>query len=153
VIRGATLSGDRVYRYALTRQWGDGERVAFIGLNPSTADATTDDPTIRRCIGFARDWGYDGLVMLNLFAFRATDPAVMMAAADPVGPENDATIMEYVDSTAVIVAAWGAHGDYRKRGASVRAMIPDLRCLKLTKNGHPGHPLYLPKTLLPQPWP
>lgn len=124
----------------------------FVGLNPSTADETNDDPTIRRCIGFAKAWGFSGLVMTNLFAFRATDPKDMKRAADPVGTENDETLVKLAACCGLVVAAWGAHGSYRGRDREVRALLPNLHYLKLTKDGHPSHPLYLPGDLTPQLW-
>lgn len=150
--RAATLSACRTYRYALWRRWGPGDYAMFIGLNPSTADETNDDPTIRRCIAFARAWGYGALCMANLFAYRATDPAVMKKAAEPVGWENDHTLTTLAAGAGVVVAAWGAHGTYKGRDKSVRLLVPKLHFLRLTKDGHPGHPLYLPASLKPQPW-
>lgn len=151
--RSADLSSCRTYRYALWRIWGGTAGYAmFVGLNPSTADETEDDPTIRRCIAFARSWGYSGLCMTNLFAFRATQPADMRAAADPVGPDNDDWLRDAGSAAAVVVAAWGCHGVHQGRDAIVRALLPRLHYLRLTKDGHPGHPLYLPKTLRPVPW-
>lgn len=146
---GAFFSPCRTWRYLLWREWNAPEYqrdVAFIGLNPSTADENTDDPTIRRCIGFAKSWGYDGILMLNLFAFRATDPGVMKLAADPVGPENDAQIVEAVGASSLVVAAWGQHGAYRSRAFDVRHKLLkefDVKCLGKTKDGHPRHPLYV----------
>lgn len=150
--RAATLSACRTYRYALWRRWGRGDYAMFIGLNPSTADETNDDPTIRRCIGFARAWGYGALCMANLFAYRATDPADMKKAAEPVGWENDHTLTTLARGAGVVVAAWGAHGTYKGRDQSVRLLVPNLHFLRLTKDGHPGHPLYLPASLKPQRW-
>lgn len=150
--RSATLSACRTYRYALWRRWGRGDYAMFIGLNPSTADETNDDPTIRRCIGFARAWGYDALCMANLFAFRATQPADMKKAADPVGPENDQALLYLAAGAGIVVAAWGAHGTFKGRDQSVRRLLPGLHYLRLTKDGHPGHPLYLPADLKPQRW-
>ena len=148
--RKTKFSPCRTYRYALWREWIGGSGYAmFVGLNPSTADEMLDDPTIRRCIGFAKSWGYAALCMTNLFAFRATEPKDMMAAADPIGPGNDAFLQELAPDAGVVVAAWGAHGAYRGRDAEVCRMLPDLHCLALTKGGHPGHPLYLPKHLIP----
>lgn len=150
---GATLSPDRVYRYDLWRTWMGGTGYAmFIGLNPSTADETEDDPTIRRCVAFAKTWGYSGLCMTNLFAFRATNPKDMMATAKPVGPDNDAVLQKHYYGAGVVVAAWGAQGDHLNRGGAVRCLLPSLHYLRLTKDGHPGHPLYLPKTLTPVEW-
>jgi hypothetical protein len=150
--RAASFSPCRAYRYALWRRWGNGPYCMFIGLNPSTADETNDDPTIRRCIGFARAWGYEALCMTNLFAFRATDPKVMKAAAEPVGRENDITLETLGRGAGVVIAAWGAHGVHRRRDQSVRLFVPGLHYLRLTKDGHPGHPLYLPANLTPTPW-
>jgi hypothetical protein len=148
----ATLSPCRTYRYDLTRRWGEGPLCAFIGLNPSTADETTDDPTIRRCIGFARDWGCGQLVMLNAYAYRATNPRDMKRSADPIGPNNDAALRWWSGKASVVVAAWGTHCD-PSRAQAIRAMIPELHYLRLTKHGQPSHPLYLPRALTPQPWP
>ena len=148
----ATFSPCRRYRYTLARQWiGGAGTINFIGLNPSTADETQDDPTIRRCIGFAKSWGFSGLCMLNLFAFRATDPREMMAAADPIGEDNDGAIALHVGQNDT-VAAWGAGGWYRGRGPYIHEIYPQLKMLRLTQGGHPAHPLYLPKTLTPQEW-
>jgi len=150
--KSAHLSHCRRYRYALWRRWGEGPPTMFVGLNPSTADETADDPTIRRCIAFARAWGYGSLCMANLFAYRATQPSDMLAQDDPVGPENDAYLLRLTAEAGVVVAAWGTHGAYGGRNNAVRAMLPSLHYLRLTKDGHPGHPLYLPSTLRPQPW-
>ncbi len=150
--RTASFSADRRYRWTLRRRWGPGAYAAFIGLNPSTADETQDDPTIRRCIGFARAWGFDALCMVNLFAYRATDPAEMKRAIDPVGDLNDATLIDVARDAGMVVAAWGAHGTHMGRDKSVRSLIPKLHFLRLTKDGHPGHPLYLPASLEPLRW-
>jgi len=141
----AVFSPCRLYRYRLTRRWGDGPTCAFIMLNPSTADEFQDDPTIRRCIGFARREGCGGLVIGNIFAFRAADPADMKAAPDPVGPENDRHLIQImVETDGPAVAAWGAHGAFLDRAAHVRRLtdVP-LLCLGLTKAGAPRHPLYI----------
>jgi hypothetical protein len=139
-----------MWRYALWRAWDpDRPTVAFVGLNPSTADETLDDPTIRRCIGFAKSWGYGGLYMLNLFAFRATDPADMKAAADPVGPYNDEALSYRQSRCQLTVAAWGVHGGFKGRADHVlsHVLVSDaVYCLGKTKDGFPKHPLYLPKT-------
>ena len=148
----AILSPCRTYRYSLTREWGSGIAVLFVGLNPSTADETSDDPTIRRCIGFAREWGYARLHMANLFAFRSTDPSGMKNASDPIGPENDMHLLALANDSALTVAAWGTHGTFGGRHSTVRKMLPRLHYLRLTKDGHPGHPLYLPKSLRPIEW-
>ena len=141
--KGAEFSGCRRYRYALWRRWGDGPYAMFIGLNPSTADETTDDPTIRRCIRFARDWGFDALCMANLFAIRATDPKVMMASDEPVGPDNDVWLRRLSADAGIVIAAWGAYGSHQGRDLIVLGMLPELHHLGLTKLGRPRHPLYL----------
>ena len=148
----ATLSPCRTYRYSLTREWGRGLAVLFVGLNPSTADETMDDPTIRRCISFARNWGYARLHMANLFAFRATKPSDMKNAIDPVGPENDRHLLALAEDSVLTVAAWGVHGTFGGRHNAVHRMLPRLHYLRLTKDGHPGHPLYLPGNLKPVAW-
>lgn len=155
--RRTILSPCRAYRYCLWRKWGglltNGQYAVFVGLNPSTADEREDDPTIRRCVAYAKAWGYDALCMLNLFAFRATDPRDMQRAADPVGPENDEWIVRTIDDGAgVVVAAWGCGGSFLGRDRQVWALVPGLHCLRVTKDGHPQHPLYLPKHLTPIPW-
>lgn len=139
------------YRYELTRIW-DREKgvVNWIMLNPSTADATADDPTIRRCIGFADGWGFGGIVVTNLFALRATDPRMLKASRDPVGRENSKFIysnaMDAKDG-GLIVGAWGQHGLYRGRAGEVRQTFLDhkipMMCLGLSKDGQPKHPLYI----------
>lgn len=141
----ATISPCGLYRYRLSRRWSSGPTCVFVMLNPSTADARHDDPTIRRCIGFAKREGCGSLVVVNLFAFRATSPADMKAATDPVGLENDEHITRaMVDADGPVIAAWGAHGSYRGRDGHVRLLtdVP-LSCLSLTKSGAPGHPLYI----------
>lgn len=150
--RSALFSACRTYRYSFWRQWGSGGYAMFIGLNPSTADEKNDDPTIRRCIGFARAWGYGALCMTNLFAYRATDPAEMKKAIEPVGWDNDRILTTKAAGAGVVVAAWGVHGAYKGRGQSVRLLVPNLHFLRLTKDGHPAHPLYLPAGLHPQRW-
>ena len=143
---GAVLSTDRKYRYLLWRRWDDDlPAILFIGLNPSTADEKQDDPTIRRCIAFSKSWGYGTLLMVNLFAFRATDPIELKTQDDPIGLHNDYwTRLEYERAQARI-AAWGTKGSYQNRNVAVRKLLPDLFCLGLTNGGHPKHPLYLPK--------
>ena len=123
----------------------------FVGLNPSTADETEDDPTIRRCIAFARSWGYGGLCMANLFAYRATKPAIMMAAENPVGEANDEWLLNLASGAGVVVAAWGNDGGHLSRSQSVRRLLPNLHYLKLNRSGEPAHPLYLRSGLQPLP--
>ncbi len=152
-MRDTIFSPCRTYRYSLWREWApDSGVVMFIGLNPSTADEIQDDPTIRRCIGFARAWGYGALCMGNLFAFRATDPAEMLDADDPVGPENDRMLVTLASQASLVVAAWGNDGSHRGRSTAVRRLIPELNYLKRNLSGQPAHPLYLPGNLKPKPF-
>jgi len=152
---GALFSECRAYRYALWRLWDAADLgcVLFVGLNPSTADETEDDPTIRRCIRFARDWGYGGIYVCNLFAFRATEPKRMKAASDPIGPINDGLIFRYSRYCAMKIAAWGNAGMFMNRDLAVQRpwiLSKPLHCLGTNKNGTPKHPLYLPATSKPQ---
>lgn len=157
----ALLSPDRVYRYTLERTW-DPERpqCAFIGLNPSTADESALDPTLRRCVRFADGWGYGSFVMLNLFAFRSTDWRGLHHARDPVGPANDRWIdqmtAEVVNDGGIVVCCWGTHAQFvaggRARIAAVRDGLAEPYYIRLTKSGFPEHPLYLPSRLEPTPW-
>lgn len=149
---GADFSQNRLYRYRLWRIWNS--RLPYlnvIGLNPSTADESEDDPTIRRCMGFAARWGFGGLYMTNLFAFRATKPADMMTARDPIGVENDAVIEITAIGAGRIIAAWGKHGTHRNRAATVEGLIRpfDVRCFKRNQDGTPTHPLYQPNITEP----
>ncbi len=160
MIRTAELSDDGVYRYALERRWQaelglqSELAVLFVMLNPSTADESADDPTVRRCVSFASSWGYTGVQVGNLFAFRATDPGRLKVATDPIGPENDAWIVRQAQSAALIVAAWGTHGDYLDRGSAVLALLRatgrPVYCLGVTRSGQPRHPLYVVGTVLPE---
>lgn len=144
----AVISDDGLYRYFLARRWQDkGACVAFIGLNPSTADATQDDPTIRRCIGFAKAWGGSTLLMVNLFGLRSTSPLALRDAADPIGPANDAWLDRVVSNADVVVAAWGNHGSLLGRSDEVRRRFGGrLQALAMTKAGMPKHPLYISAT-------
>jgi hypothetical protein len=149
----AEFSPCRTWRYLLGRQWDESlPTIVFVGLNPSTADETQDDPTIRRCIAFAKSWGYGTLLMVNLFAFRATDPREMMAASDPVGPDNDRYLRNCNDMGTLVVAAWGATGGFKNRDREVVQLLERLGCLGTTKAGYPRHPLYLRADLKPRPY-
>lgn len=158
----ARISLDERYRYVLTRDWGpegSNRRVYWIMLNPSTADAALDDPTIRRCRAFAKAWGFDGLAVLNLYAYRATNPALLSAVDDPIGPDNDLYLerMAFLASTGntPVVAAWGAKAG-AARVTQVINLLRDFRiepqCLGTTNGGHPRHPLYVAGATLPQPF-
>lgn len=143
----ADIRGD--YRYSLTRVWDSAlPSITFVLLNPSTADAEQLDPTLRRCVSFAKREGYGGMVIVNLYAFRTKSPKLMKAAADPVGPENDRVL---AGVTGTVVAGWGTNAD-AARVAQVVALLPPLRALGVTKMGHPQHPLYVPGDALLIEW-
>ena len=149
--RGARFSRCGQYRYALTREWDPaGSTCAFIGLNPSTADAYRDDPTIRRCIGFAKNWGHGKLLVVNLFAFRATYPADLKAAADPVGPRNNYWLRRLLKDCDIAIAAWGNDGGLGDRDHYLRKLGIELHSLGVTKEHQPRHPLYARGNLLPK---
>lgn len=139
------LRGPR-YRFVLRRPIG-GEKgiVLFCMLNPSTADDSVDDPTIRRCIGFAKLWGYTELRVVNLFAARATKPSMLLKMAFPIGRGNDAHVTTEIRGASLLVAAWGAASgvDKRKREFLKCFGEHEWMCLGQTKAGHPKHPLYL----------
>ncbi|MDC3312710.1 DUF1643 domain-containing protein [Flavobacteriaceae bacterium] len=140
------MSDCEKFRFALRRTWNRSRQYClFIGLNPSTATKYADDPTIRRCVRFATDWGYGGLYMANLFAYRATQPEKMMQAADPTGFYNDELLEMMAHGAGVIVCAWGAHGSFLGRDKYVKKLLSghNLMCLGVTKSGQPKHPLYL----------
>ena len=162
----ATISECGVFRYRLGRVWDDAlPRVCFVMVNPSTADASQDDPTIKRCIGFTRSWGtaeggpFGGFDVVNLFAFRSKDVADLKSARDPIGPLNDQAITEAAMFAGLVVCAWGAKAKIPKRFAdrpwqvtrNVLKGIP-LRCLGRTKCASPSHPLMLAGDLKPVPF-
>lgn len=143
----AVISPCQLYRYELIRRWGDDPMLEFVMLNPSTADADTDDPTIRRCIGFAKDRGYGALVVRNLYAYRATNPSVLAHVQDPIGPKNRAYLGNNIADTTV--AAWGANpaavGWWGGYPYNITAALKNrtLMCLGTTAAGAPRHPLYV----------
>ncbi len=156
MFRSALLSCDKRYRYDLRRRWAAtpvpvlGGALLIIGLNPSTADAYTDDPTIRRCIGFAKGLGYGSLLMGNLFAYRATSPLELLEVEDPVGPDTNWHLQAMAKEAAGIIVAWGAFEMRRplftERAREVTRMLSKILlpyCFGTTKDGHPKHPLYL----------
>ncbi|MCA9242371.1 MAG: DUF1643 domain-containing protein [Phycisphaerales bacterium] len=150
LVSGATFSRCRRYRYALWRVWDNGPLALFIGLNPSTADAERNDPTVRRCIGFARDWGYAGLLVANIFAFRSTDPKGLTETANPVGPRNNHWIVRLHQRADITIAAWGVGGALHNRGRAVLSRLTDPHCLGETKAGAPRHPLYVSSKTRPR---
>lgn len=161
--RGACLSRCERYRYTLWRRWSSwplpdkSPCMVFVMLNPSTADGKQDDPTIRRCMGFANSHGFSAMLVVNLFAFRATNPRDLWAEEDPIGPENDEAIwLACSPARNRIVAAWGSpkHALHEIRSRAVSRMLQGrMSALAVTKHGHPRHPLYLPATSTTAPWP
>lgn len=149
IVKGAVISPCGHYRYQLTRAWpGTGRAVCFVMLNPSTADASIDDPTIRRCIGFAKRLGGSKLVVVNLFAYRSTDPSALTSQEDPEGKDNQHWIDASVNGSSTVVAGWGVlkpvlPSSIRHRIIRLRTIATKLWCLGKTQNGHPRHPLYV----------
>lgn len=153
----AVYSPCEAYRYLLTRVWDPaGAKALFVMLNPSTATEVQNDPTVERCERRARALGFGAFRVTNIFAFRATDPKVMRAAADPVGPGNDTAIRVSVGWADRVVCAWGTHGAHLERGRAVEALLRStgvpLHHLGLTKDGQPKHPLYIGYDVQPMPW-
>jgi len=149
MIRTASLSRDRRHRYQLTRRWADGPSITWIMLNPSSADASHDDPTLRRCIAFSCAWGYAALTVVNLFTLRTAHPAELARATDPNRTRSNTYIHAAIRGSEAAIAAWGnlpsslAHATLR--ASTVRDLLPaDALCLGLTQRGHPRHPLYVP---------
>jgi hypothetical protein len=148
----ALISLCRQYRFALWHRWESGPQVLFIMLNPSTADGLADDPTIRRCIRFARSWGFGTLAVGNLFAYRTTSPGELRASPDPVGSENDRWLAILQKESSLTIAAWGNHGRLLGRSRAVSSKLPGLHILGLTVLGEPRHPLYVRSDVRPRPW-
>lgn len=153
---GATLSSCKTYRYHLWRDAGGrAGPLLFVLLNPSTADAKEDDPTILRCLERARRWGYTTLDVVNLFALRSTDPGALVTAADPVGPNNDAHILEAAVRATTVICGWGSNSPRPERAAEVLALLRRVgktpMALKINADGNPAHPLYLSYDLEPIP--
>ena len=155
VVKSAIFSDCEKYRYLLSRVWNiQKEGIVFVGLNPSTADERIDDPTIRRCRGFAESWGYGSMIMLNLFAYRSTDPKNLKNCVDPVGCHNSNFIDVYLEHYKTI-ACYGNGGNYLNRHKEFlkkyreKKYRDNLYAIKILKNGMPSHPLYLKKNLQP----
>ena len=148
IYKNATFSSCRKYRYSLYRIWDKKKKlILFIGLNPSTADEKSDDPTIRRCSNYAKNWGYGGFMMANLFAYRSSLPCNLKKVKYPVGKDNDKYIVTLSKKADITVAAWGNYGNLFNRDKQILNIIPYLMCLKINKSGQPAHPLYLKKDL------
>lgn len=144
----AVISDDQKYRYLLRRVWDyDRIRALFVMLNPSTADASVDDPTIKSCVRLCKDNNFGSLEVANVFGYRATDPAFLLEADDPVGPDNDKIIEAAVSRCDLIVVAWGAHETAKKRVDRVLGMLyasrPAIFCFGRSKGKQPKHPLYI----------
>jgi hypothetical protein len=157
---GAIFSHCLRYRFELWRNWGTGRKLAFIGLNPSTADETRNDPTVTRCINFAKRDGFAGMVMLNIFGLRSTDPALILSPSfEPVGQGNDAAILKWLKrhSDVLAVACWGSHRSVAVREADVVALAVKaknaLHCFGVNQDGSPKHPLYLRGDTMIRPFP
>jgi hypothetical protein len=146
----ATFDSTSKYRYSLWREWDAGRsRITFIMLNPSTADATTNDPTIRRCISFAKKLGFGSLEVVNLFALRTPHPQNLKKAPDPIGDDNDEHLQQASQRSSCIVCAWGNWGNLHLRDQQVLQLLADanLRCFGMNRTGKPRHPLYLPENV------
>jgi len=175
----ATWSPCKLYRYTLRRTWapterfdgafmnglstllrearglaqGDRKLVTWVLLNPSTADETHDDPTIRRCIDYSKSWGYDGLIIVNAYGLRSTDPKGLWKVQDPNGPENDAALLGACREASRVVCGWGANlRNDRRDSLSVLLQDIELSALKINANGSPAHPLYQRSDALPSPF-
>lgn len=151
--QSATISEDQQYRYSLTRKVSDGERIVlFVGLNPSTADAKLDDPTIRRCVGFAKLWGFSWLLMGNVYAFRSTDPKNLQIVENPVGPRNRDELDKMMAASELVIAAWGNNPltAEAKEIADWVVKQGKVKCLGQNKNGTPKHPLYIAASTEPR---
>ncbi len=148
--KSAIISEDTRYRYELRRIWQTKTGlVAWVMLNPSTADANVDDPTIRRCMGYTARWGYGGMIIVNLFALRSTNSNNLYRSTQPIGQDNDQYIIRASDEAAMTIAAWGDKGEYLKRDEFIMSILVEPYYLALTKKGNPCHPLYLLKGLEP----
>ena len=153
--KNAVISDDHVYRYLLSRHWDIRKPVVlFVMLNPSTADANADDPTIRRCIGFANQMGMGGLLVGNLYALRSADPQMIACCEDPVGQDNDAYLSEMRSVAEIVIAAWGSSKYIdRERERHVAGLMGSMYCLRENRDGRPAHPLYVPSGIDPTPYP
>lgn len=154
MIKNAIIDDTGKYRYLLTRTWDENLPPAvFVMLNPSTANAEEDDPTIRRCVNFAKKWDLGGIKVVNVFAYRATNPKELFKVKEPIGIENEKYIREAVINAGIIILAWGSSCTKLKSGyRKVKEILKDYEthCLGITKDGFPKHPLYLKGTTMPK---
>jgi hypothetical protein len=153
------FSSNRLYRYVLRHQCDDTKpiaspkRIAWIGLNPSTADELSLDRTLAAICRYSRRWGFSEVVMLNLFAFRATDPRDLKRAEDPIGPDNDHHLLTEVRKVQRVIACWGGHGRFLGRDRDVSDLLGvSFGCLLKNRTGTPHHPLYLKSSIKPKPF-
>ncbi len=148
--KSAIISEDKTYRYVLSRTLNDTlPKVAFVGLNPSTADEEVDDPTIEKCIKYCKSWGYGGFYMVNLFALRSTDRSQIYNKKDPIGSQNDFHLKEVFSKVDKVICTWGNDGVFKERNKEVLQLISNPFCLQINVTGEPSHPLYLKGNLLP----
>ena len=147
---GADFSECRKYRYTLWRFWDKNlPKIMFLGLNPSTADEVNNDPTVTRCINYSKLWGYGGMYMMNIFAYRTTYPVELKKAKMPIGKDNDFWILKISGKVDKCIGAWGNDGEFIDRHKTICEIIPELYCLKINNSGQPSHPLYLKSDLTP----
>ncbi len=154
MIKEANISKNQQYRYTLTRIWEPMKpKVAFVMLNPSTADANEDDNTVRKCMKFAKSWGFGGIEVVNLFPYRSTDPNALLSASDPFGSDNEGWVETVAESCDMVVCAWGNHNLVKKllKGTSYNPLkgVKPTYCIELSVKGTPKHPLYLNPKLKP----
>lgn len=151
MMRGALFSADRQYRYSLFRIWDDMKpKVMFIGLNPSTANENEDDQTIKKCMGFAKKWGYGGIYMTNLFSYVSTDPNKLLTSGEPI-EENNKILLEISSKSHLIIFAWGSFKQHKTRMTEVISMFPNARTIgPISIDGFPKHPSRLPYSLTPE---
>ena len=147
----ASFSDCGRYRYLLERRWTEGPICVFVGLNPSTANADSDDATVRKCAALARTWGFSGITMANLFAVRCRYPRILSTHQDPVGPENDRFLIPIIKQAHTVVAMWGNRGlkpydTSTRRDQYILSLRDDWQCVGITKHGAPRHPLYIAKS-------
>jgi hypothetical protein len=148
--RKIIFSEDKDYRYSFYQQWGEGASIMFVGLNPSLSDGL--NPTLNKCIGFSKRWGYGSCYVLNLFAYRAPTPSILRKIPNPIGPENDKWLLETVDKVDKVIFAWGTHGNLLNRDREVIILLKTAYCLELTKGEFPKHPLYIRSDSQPVPF-
>jgi len=148
--KSAIISPDGKYRYQLSRIYDeDLLPVAFVGLNPSTADEVKDDRTIMKCLQYSKKWGYGGFHMVNLFAYRSKNPKDLLTVNDPIGEDNNFHLKEIFGKVGKVVCCWGNYGKYKDRNIEVLKMIDEPYCLRINKSGEPSHPLYLTEYIDP----